>query len=255
VPLVSRRPAVTPEMAEERKRFYRWRNAAKNPNRPFEFLHWSEQDWLAHGNEPTALGTFKAPPPERRCGRCFTLYPPHLIDVAFRTGGGEMHRSTRRRLVCRPCEQTSRDEHKQSDRWAVKARDVIRRHAVSLKVTKEDLIQVYGWDPRRLAHDAEHQYGNGCSYCGHPYMAMGHGLADITLDVQDPEARPYYRTNTKWCCATCNRKKGRTPPEQFERDRQVYELWTARQGAAYDPLTDDPASIFFVERGARASSP
>jgi hypothetical protein len=91
------------------------------------------------------------------------------------------------------------------------------------------LIGVYGWDPARLAHDAEHQYGNGCNYCGHRYADMGHGLSDITLDVMDRAKPPYYRTNTKWCCQTCNRQKGDKTPEWFETNRQVYEAWSANQ--------------------------
>jgi 5-methylcytosine-specific restriction endonuclease McrA len=158
---------------------------------------------------------------------------------------------SRTRFICRPCEQTARDGKKVSNRWAVKARDVIRRHAVRLGTrwqdikTPDDLIRIYGWDAERLAHDAEFQYANGCNYCGHPYREMGHGLADITLDVQDPDARPFYRTNTKWCCQTCNRRKGNTSPDAFEADRQIYECWSEQRACGYDPLTDDPDSLFY----------
>ena len=79
----------------------------------------------------------------------------------------------------------------------------MRRHAQRLEISKTDLISVYGWDLKRIAHDAEYQYGNGCNYCGHPYRDMGHGYADITLDVVDRGRPPYYRTNTRWCCQTC----------------------------------------------------
>ena len=115
------------------------------------------------------------------------------------------------------------------DRWQVKARDCIRRHALRLQVDKSLLVGAYGWDPARLAHDAEFQYNNGCSYCGHQYREMGHGMADITLDIVDGTRPAYYRTNTKWCCQTCNRKKGDRGPEFFEMDRQVYEIWNLAQ--------------------------
>lgn len=157
--------------------------------------------------------------------------------------------------ICRPCEQMARDQKKRVNRWATKARDVIRRHSIRLGdkwadiKTPNDLVCVYGWDPERLAHDAEFQYNNGCSYCGHAYGEMGHGLADITLDVQDPDSRPYYRTNTKWCCQTCNRKKGILSPDAFELDRQIYELWSEQQARHYDPLTDDPGSLFYQGAG------
>lgn len=86
---------------------------------------------------------------------------------------------------------------------------------------------MYGWDPARIAHDAKHRYGNGCDYCGQAYAGMGHGLSDITLDVMYRDQPPYYRTNTKWCCQTCNRRKGARTPEQFELERQMWELWNA----------------------------
>jgi 5-methylcytosine-specific restriction endonuclease McrA len=137
----------------------------------------------------------------------------------------------------------ARDSRKIDNRWAVKARDVIRRHALRLGYSKGDLIDRYGWEPARLAHDAEYQYDNGCNYCGYPYRDMGHGLYDITLDIQDRDKSPYYRTNTKWCCQTCNRKKGTMTPDAFEQDRQVYETWKRQR----EVLERDPqqAGVLF----------
>jgi hypothetical protein len=167
----------------------------------------------------------------RTCARCGTSYPSALSEAAFRSAASLRDASSRkyRATICRPCEQTRRDKLKLLNRWAVKARDTIRRHAIRLQVPKPDLVNVYGWDPKRLAHDAEFQYSNGCNYCGGLYADMGHGLTDITLDLVDARRPPYYRTNTKWCCQTCNRKKGDRGPEFFEADRQVYELWNVAQ--------------------------
>jgi 5-methylcytosine-specific restriction endonuclease McrA len=182
----------------------------------------------------------------RRCNRCGTTYPSHLVEGAFRTGrwqDASRHQVSRRtRYTCRPCEQTARDSKKISNRWAVKARDVIRRHAVRFEIAKDHLIQRYGWEPERLAHDAEFQYGNGCNYCGHQYSEMGHGLGDITLDVVDRNKPPYYRTNTKWCCQTCNRKKGVMAPEAFEVDRQIFEVWREH----HELLAKDPQEAGFL---------
>lgn len=168
--------------------------------------------------------------PNRTCSRCGTSYASHLIAAAFRNWTDISRRSVHRSPpVCRPCEQTARDKKKRDNRWPTKARDTIRLHVRRLGVPKQDLITVYGWDPKTLAHEAEFQYGNGCSYCGHPYREMGHGPSDITLDIIDHRQPPYYRTNTKWCCQTCNRKKGDRGPEFFELDRQVYETWSRTQ--------------------------
>lgn len=154
-----------------------------------------------------------------RCVRCGTVYPPHLVEWAFRAHRAGLHR----RRVCQLCEQTAR--RKQRNPWAVKAQGVIRHHAVRLGIDRDELVTVYGWDPQRLALHAEHQYAGGCNYCGEPYAGMGHGLADITLDIQDPNRRPYYCTNTKWCCQSCNRDKGAMSPEAFEARRQVLNHW------------------------------
>ncbi len=164
--------------------------------------------------------------PRSDCARCGTVYYPHLAEWAFRKPLATERLSSRVRYqVCRACEYAARDLRKQRNRWAVKARDVIRRHAARLDIDKDLLIAVYGWEPRRLAHDAKHQYAHGCSYCGELYAEMGHGFADITLDIQDRSRAPYYCTNTKWCCQDCNRKKGAMTPEAFEANRQIWKLW------------------------------
>ena len=166
----------------------------------------------------------------RHCHRCGTVYQSQdLVEYAFRQDAScRTGRGGGRKQICRGCEQDGRDNRKRDNRWTAKARDTIRRHATRLNIDKAELIGRYGWDPKRLAHEAEYQYGNGCSYCFEPYLSMGHGLSDITLDIQDPAKPPSYRLNTKWCCQTCNRKKGRMTPEEFELDRQ---MWAARREA------------------------
>lgn len=69
---------------------------------------------------------------------------------------------------------------------------------------------------------------------------MGHGLADITLDIQDPYRLPFYCTNTRWCCQDCNRDKGDMTPDEFEADRQIRNLWerSKREGPEQGMLFD-----------------
>jgi hypothetical protein len=76
-----------------------------------------------------------------------------------------------------------------------------------------------------MAVDAAQAYAGTCPYCYASFEAMGHGLQDLTLDVVDPGRPPYYRTNTRWVCQTCNRKKGALSPADFESDREVFERW------------------------------
>lgn len=175
----------------------------------------------------------------RRCNRCGEMYPPHLVEAAFRSVRTRDASCVRRPgNICRACADTARDQRKVANRWAVKARDVVRRHAIRLEISKEDLVERYGWNPGLLAHDAEFQYGNGCNYCAHPYIEMGHGLADITLDIQDRSKPPGYRTNTKWCCQTCNRKKGAMTPEAWEAHLEMWRRWASHQ----QMLKNDPQS-------------
>lgn len=175
----------------------------------------------------------------RQCKQCGKVWPGRLVKRAFRIGGGNgpnalnaLSALLRRNRICKPCEKTAADKRKQRDRCPKKADDTIRRHADRLNIDKNDLIHVYGWDPKLLAHDIEFQYRNGCSYCDEPYCEMGHGLSDITLDIQDPERPPYYRTNTKWCCQTCNRKKHKMTPDEWEEELEVWRLWKAHQRLA-----------------------
>jgi hypothetical protein len=98
--------------------------------------------------------------PRAECIRCRTVYPRHLVEHVFRAHRAGQYASCPdyRKRVCRACEQTVRDQRKQRNRWAVKARDVIRRHATRFGIDRDELVTVFGWDPQRLAHDAEHQY-------------------------------------------------------------------------------------------------
>jgi hypothetical protein len=54
---------------------------------------------------------------------------------------------------------------------------------------------------------------------------MGHGLDDITLDIVDREREPYYRTNVKWCCGTCNSEKATMAPELWARRLDFWPQW------------------------------
>jgi hypothetical protein len=71
----------------------------------------------------------------------------------------------------------------------------------------------------------EFQYGNGCSYCHGAYAKMGHGLQDITLDIVDRSKEPYYGTNVKLCCGTCNKAKGDLPPWKWELKLSLWRRW------------------------------
>jgi hypothetical protein len=180
----------------------------------------------------------------RRCTRCGTWYTVEEVasGQAFRTTPRRrMHLATEALAsICRPCEETAQDASKSSYRWGAKANATTAGHAVRLRsprtgphceawydpdLTKETLINRYGWAQAQIMHDASFKYGNGCDYCHHPYVDMGHGLADITLDIFDPRLPPDYGTNTRWCCMTCQRRKGLLTPEHWAVKQRVYRQW------------------------------
>jgi len=76
-----------------------------------------------------------------------------------------------------------------------------------------------------MLHEAKHVYTNGCQYCGKPFALMGHGLADLTLDIFDPRLPAYYPANTRWACMTCNREKSRTPPDKWGAKLACWGKW------------------------------
>jgi hypothetical protein len=176
----------------------------------------------------------------RRCARCGTEFTAEDVASGQAFSPGRSRDASYLRAVCRPCEETRSDDRKSAYRWASKVHATTRGHAVKLAkprtaqqceawfdpdLSKESLVGRYGWTASQMAHDAEFQYDNGCSYCHHPYADMGHGVADITLDIFDPRLPPDYGTNTRWCCMTCQRRKGLLTPEKWAAKQRIYRAW------------------------------
>lgn len=164
--------------------------------------------------------------PLKQCSECGGWFE---ADAFFRSRG--LYASSPLRAICIGCEQTKRDAKKSDDggRWIVKIRDTIRRHAARLKLSVETLEQQYGWNFDRMLHEAKHAYANGCQYCGEPFREMGHGLADLTLDIMDPTRPPYYTTNVAWSCMTCNREKCQKSAAIWGAKRAAWETWKRRR--------------------------
>jgi hypothetical protein len=111
------------------------------------------------------------------------------------------------------CVQEEKDKLKRPNRVPAKARDVLHSHCErynqknNTTLTPMQFAQKFGWKLSQISHDIEHAFNNWCSYCENPYSGMSHGLADVTLDIINPDEPPYY-TNVRYCCGTCNRRKG-----------------------------------------------
>jgi len=132
------------------------------------------------------------------------------------------------------CEQQERDDRKRRNRPKAKARNTFYHHAdkfiqAGKAESRREFAELYGWDIGQMSHDIEHAYGNGCPYCHQSFAEMGHGLSDVTLDIIDTEKPPYYTTNVRWVCATCNKEKQRTPPELWGAKLIAWEKWRQQQ--------------------------
>jgi hypothetical protein len=165
----------------------------------------------------------------RTCSRCGGTY----VASFFRLDRSANRRSAnalaeQRRIVCKGCEQTAKDTDKQDRRWHTKARDTLRRHAAKYGMAPSEFARTYGWDVEIMAHEAEHGYSNGCPGCHRSFEGMGHGLADITLDIVDRDKPPFYRL-CKWICQTCNREKGKTPSDEWAANLIAWDQWEKRQ--------------------------
>jgi hypothetical protein len=174
------------------------------------------------------------------CRRCQVTYPDELIEAAFQPVHvksalrGRMHLPLKRRggRTCYPCIRTAKDKRKGENRWVVKAKDTLRRHALSLGISVEDLTGKYGWNPDRMARDMARVYADGlglCDECEQPYGVMGHGFADLTLDICRPGDDPYYGTNTRYICMTDNREKANMTPERWQLRKRAWVWWISHK--------------------------
>jgi hypothetical protein len=165
--------------------------------------------------------------PTKQCRECGGTF-----DEEAGFGRRKQQRYTAAKPVCLICEQTKRDTEKRANRWRDKIRDTMRHHSKALQIPASQLLGSYGWNLDRMEHDARHAYENSCPYCRVPFVTMGHGLNDITLDIHDPTvAAPYYSTNTRWICLSCNKHKSRTPPTLWARRRIYHDQYQAWQDA------------------------
>jgi len=145
----------------------------------------------------------------------------------------------RKSAICPMCQQETRDKHKSENRATTKARRIIYSHAKKFSIKPIELIKKFGWDIKRIVHDINRAYENSCPYCYQLYKQMGNGLRDITLDIVNPNKPPYYSTNTKLCCSTCNSIKGQRGVDTFGLHlvmvQQRQEYLNAKEGTELKP--------------------
>ena len=171
--------------------------------------------------------------PKSRCIRCGGWYD---AIAGFAPAGTDRLQHAYRRPACIGCEQTQRDATKQRDRWAIKARDTLRRHAYKYGLKPLEFSARFGWQIARIAHDLKHAFENTCAYCWHAYSGMPNGLASITLDIRDRGLPPHYWTNVQVCCETCNREKAGMSAEMWALRLQYWQQWHEQQQRGPEPV-------------------
>ena len=179
------------------------------------------------------------------CRKCGQTYPEQFFERAGRPSASNILLAARR-PTCRGCQQTASDEKKRLYRPRMKATSTLRHHGIRLvrfgKIQAADeLVKRYDWDVDQMTHDIEHAFANGCCYCRQPFSEMPHGMADLTLDIYDRRALPYYGGNTRWVCRTCNMQKATTDPDEWNAIVASWRRWRDWHTlVTTDPLADLP---------------
>ena len=158
---------------------------------------------------------------QKACRECGGEYDGDMFFAA-------RNLSRARGKICHQCSLLRQERKKWENRFYDKARGAVRRHAKNLGIAVKELIETYGWDPKKMAHDIQHTFDNWCPYCGYPFAEMAHGLWDLTLDIYDQNMPPLY-TNTRWVCSTCNSIKQNMGPERWGRYTVYLAKWRAQQ--------------------------
>ena len=166
----------------------------------------------------------------RTCKKCGGTYS----ETFFQSHCNHTRIVTFKNNVCIGCQQTARDEKKYVNRPLVKARNTYFSHArkyIERGIIQDanDLRRLYGWDIPQMAHDIDHSFKNGCPYCRKKFADMEGGLHSVSLDIINPVSPPYYETNVRWVCLTCNKEKQRTPPDIWGARLQDWKHWRERK--------------------------
>ena len=144
------------------------------------------------------------------------------------------------------CEAESRHR---GDPWIVKAWSTIRTHrqlyAREYQNGRNDLpnwngnpltfAEAYGWDARLIADEMKAAFEGPCRSCGCSFKSMGHGPADLTVDIINHTLEPFYDYNTRFLCGSCNSRKGRRPPDEHTRLKRAYTRWAAMSEDHFQP--------------------
>jgi hypothetical protein len=159
-------------------------------------------------------------PQTKRCIACGgTYYLTFFGRRANIKGNIGLKRETRlHRNRCIGCEAGKERKDSIDRNLRRKAVATRRRHAEKLKAVEviknlSDLEELYGWALDRMIEDIKRVVVDGCPYCLLSVNVAELGFGNITLDIINPDKRPHYSTNVRWCCTRCNSEKQRVSSE------------------------------------------
>ena len=171
---------------------------------------------------------------EKRCKECGGTYP---IEFFPKQG-----RHTRMpKTICFGCRQTLSDAKKKSltGRMRKKVASTLRLHARKFGYEVNEFCLRFGHKVEEWLHKLQHAWANGCPYCFGNYREMAIGLAAVTFEMIDP-GKPPYATNFQWACATCNKEKQKSPPEEWGAKQAGWRMWPIQQ----EKIREDPYKKF-----------
>lgn len=201
--------------------------------------------------------------PVKRCKQCGEVKPLAEFVRNAHGRGLAITNPNGRRARCFICESHNRTEDKRDARERHKARSTRRSHAARLAdsphadrwarpVTLESLTEFYGWTNDAVEADIVEAVEAGvCGSCGHPFdIRPGGALGDVQVDILDPTRPPFWRTNTRVVCATCNRQKGGVSAHDMalqDAERRALVLEAEREAArrALGPVDPDGVPTLF----------
>ena len=181
-------------------------------------------------------------PPAFTCEKCGDTYTGDEIPLASydetRPARWTHHMVCRPlRTICRFCVMQARHDRRAEhvDRLRHKARTATKsewsRKYQHLAANVTEFARLYGWDYDRMARDLEAAQAHRCPYCDQEFL----DLPDVTLDITDPDAPPYYGTNARWICKTCNQAKGQLSPREWS---IVLAIWRRRRNGRPGPAVE-----------------
>jgi hypothetical protein len=155
----------------------------------------------------------------KQCSKCGHEYHHEWV---FKKGPGTSP-------VCKYC-RNPRGRGKNREPIIRKVADVISRHAKSLGIPKDRLIEIYGWDPLVLKDQLETILNNPesrCPYTGRFFKKLpsgGFDLSDISLDIIHRDKKPFLLNNTRWVSRLGNTLKGKDN-DRWEAERNYVTRW------------------------------